>query len=642
MEKVLKILHLEDDLNDVELARLALEADGLECETVIVKDQAGFILALDTGDFDLILADYALPAFDGLTALLLTRERNLNIPFIFLSGVMGEERAIDSLKIGATDYVLKSRLSRLGQTVRRALKSQANELSLWQVADLLRIENERFRVLSQEFKTLLDAIPDKITLRSPDFKLIWANKVATDALHRGEDIVGHPCYAALHYKNEQCEGCPSIESLRTGKIATAIMTPPDKSIWEVRSIPICEENQHVVSVIEIARDVSEHRRLEERYFQAQKLETVGTLASGIAHDFNNIMTCISGYGQMINRKIAEDDPHRSYVNIILDATARASKLTRELLHFSSKQLCEKKVVDLNSVIKRAEVFFGKVVKENIEIIVELHDEPLLVLADSHHLEQVLMNLSTNASAAMDKFGKGIYTITSGQVTLKKNDTSCSPGDYALITISDTGEGIDPTIQQRIFEPFFTTKEIGKGSGLGLAVAYGIIKQHDGAINFTSEKNKGTTFRIYLPLISANIPDGENFDREETYIGGTETILLAEDDGLVRSMTKSFLTDFGYSVIEVADGEEAVKLFLKNQDKIDLLFFDLIMPKMSGYESCTKIQKLRPGIKALIASGYLSEAQEIKTVLGSDTFIIEKPYSPGALLQKVRSLLDMAS
>lgn len=293
------------------------------------------------------------------------------------------------------------------------------------------------------------------------------------------------------------------------------------------------------------------------------------------------------------------------------------------------------------MIKTAEKFFKKVISENIEVLIKLQDEPLQVLADRNHLEQVLMNLTTNASDAMAKHEKGLYTISAEQVTLTQNDTSCPPGDYALLTISDSGEGMESATQQRIFEPFFTTKEVGKGSGLGLAVVYGIIKQHGGEINVDSEKNKGTTFRIYLPLIATIAQDETGVAPEETSLDGTETILLAEDDGLVRDMAKTFLTDYGYSVIEAENGEEAVKIFLKNQDNIDLLLFDLVMPQMSGLEACTEIQKLRPGIKALIASGYLPEVQEMKTVQGNSICMVEKPYNPKALLQKVRSMLDMA-
>lgn len=641
MEKSLKILHLEANQNDVALAQAALAAEGIEYEPIIAVNREQFIAELKTGSFDLIISDYLLPSFDGLTALAMTREIYPDLPFIFLTATMGEERAIDSLKSGATDYVLKGRVSRLGQIVRRVLKSKEDQLALWQVADLLRIENERFRILSAEFKTLLDAIPDKITLQSPGFKLIWANKSAVAARAREAEVADRHCYESLHNRKEPCDLCPAVESFRTGEIATAIVTSPDKCIWELRTIPICDAGC-IIGVIEIARDISEHRRLEDRYFQAQKLETVGTLASGIAHDFNNILTCINGYGQLLlNRGLTEDDPQRTYINIILDAADRAARLTSELLQFSKKQPCEQKPVDLNNVIKTAEKFFKKVISENIEVLVKLQDEPLQILADRNHLEQVLMNLTTNASDAMARYEKGLYTITTGQVTLGRNDTCAPPGDYALITISDTGEGMEPEMQHRIFEPFFTTKEVGKGSGLGLAAVYGIIKQHGGEINVTSEKNKGTTFRIYLPLITTDAQDETGSNQEETLLGGTETILLAEDDALVRAMATTFLTDYGYSVIATDNGEDAVKIFQRNQDNIDLLLFDLIMPKMNGLEACTEIQKLRPGMKALVASGYLPEVQEIKTVQGNGIYMVEKPYNPRVLLQKVRSLLDVA-
>jgi len=639
VEKGLKILHLEDSLCDVMLAQAALAAEGIKYEPIIAVNREQFSAALMDASLDLIISDYFLPTFDGLTALAMTREIYPDLPFIFLTGTMGEERASASLQSGATDFVLKGRLGRLGQTVRRALKSQEDQSALWQTADLLRIENERFRILSTEFKTLLDGIPDKITLRSPDCKLLWANKSAIAVRNGEEEVVGRHCYEVLHNRKERCERCPAVECFRTGESVTAIVTSPNKSIWELRTIPICDAGS-VISVIEIARDISEQRRLEDRYFQAQKLETVGTLASGIAHDFNNILTCINGYGQLVNRGMDADNPLRTYINIILDAADRAARLTGELLQFSKKQPGEQKSVDLNSVIKTAEKFFIKVISENIEVSIQLQDKPLQILADRHQLEQVLMNLTTNASDAMARYEKGLYTIRTEQVTLNRNDTNC-PGDYALLTVTDTGEGMEPETQQRIFEPFFTTKEVGKGTGLGLAAVYGIIKQHGGEINLTSEANKGTTFRIYLPLITAKAQDESSSDPEEAQLGGTETILLAEDDALVRAMAITFLTDYGYSVIEAENGEEAVKIFLQNQNTIDLLLFDLIMPKMNGLEACAEIQKLRPGIKALIASGYLPELQEKKTVPQNGICMVEKPYNPKALLQKVRSLLDMA-
>jgi signal transduction histidine kinase/DNA-binding response OmpR family regulator len=640
VERSWKILHLEDSQCDMALAQAALVAEGIDYEPIVAVNREEFSVALAAGGVDLIISDYTLPAFDGLTALAMTRALYPDLPFIFFTGTMAEEKAIASLKSGATDYVLKGRLTRLGQIVRRALQSQEDQLALRQAADSLRRENERFRVLSKEFKTLLDAIPDKITLRSPDFKLIWANKRAVDALNRGAEVVDRHCFERLHSQKERCEHCPAVASFRTGKSATAVITTADKSLWELRTVPICDAGS-VISVIEIARDISEQRRLEERCLQAQKLEIVGTLASGIAHDFNNILTCINGYGLMLSRNTAEDDPQRTYINKILDASARAAKLTSELLQFSKKQPGQQTELDLNNVIKAAEKFVQRVFNENIDVRIKLPEEPLPLWADGHHLEQVLMNLATNARDAMAKDEKGCYTITADKVTLSGKETSSPPGAYALLTVSDTGEGMEPVTQQRIFEPFFTTREVGKGSGLGLAAVYGIIKQHGGEISVSSRKNQGTTFTIYLPLLTTATRNESGATPGEAPCGGAETILLAEDDALVRAMATTFLTDYGYTVLAAENGEAAVQLFLQNQDNIDLLLFDLLMPKMNGLEACKEIQKVRPGIKALIASGYLPEAQALDTGPGDRVSMVAKPYNPATLLQKVRSLLDMA-
>lgn len=636
MDKRIKILHLEEEMAETERVRLSLEADNLSCEIVVVNHLEQFASVLDGADFDLILAGESL----SLKALETIRDHYPSLPFILLANALEGGWDLDSLEDGVTDFVLKDRLEGLGQTIRRAIKCKEKELALWQAADLMGIEHEQFRILSHEYKSLLDAIPDRISLRTADFKLVWANKAATEAIVDGTDITGRFCYEAFHHKKVHCEGCPAIESFHTGKVATAVMTTLDKRIWEVRSLPIYEDGQSVSKVIEIARDISERRRLEHQYYQAQKLETIGTLASGIAHDFNNILTCISGYGQILSRKMSEDNPQRAYVDIILDAANRAANLTGELLHFSSRQSCEQTIIDLNGVINTARKFFSKAMSENIDIRIHFHPEALNIFANRNHLEQVLMNLAINANHAMNKLEKGVFTVTTSQVSLKEGETCCPAGEYALLTISDTGEGMDLKTQQRAFEPFFTTKEVGKGSGLGLAVAYGIVQQHNGEITLSSEKDNGTTFRIYLPLVTTESCAVSDSNPEIRLLGGSETILLAEDDSLVRAMAQSLLTDFGYCVMTAENGEEAVDLFTRHPEQFDLLIFDLVMPKMNGYEASLKIQKMRPGLKTLISSGYLPEAQGIKPVLGGDTFLIEKPYTPEVLLQKVRNILDM--
>ncbi|MDZ4184947.1 MAG: PAS domain-containing protein, partial [Desulfuromonadales bacterium] len=404
--------------------------------------------------------------------------------------------------------------------------------------------------------------------------------------------------------------------------------------------PVKDASGEITHFIAIKRDLTEQRKLEAQLHHAQKMESIGTLAGGIAHDFNNILTTIIGYGTYALMKMTPDDPKRQYVQHMLEASDRAAHLTKDLLLFSRKQIFSKKPVELNLVVAKMEKFLSRVIGEDIEVKTIPLRSSLPVLADDYQLEQVLMNLATNARDAMPH--GGILTVTTEEVVLSKKFVATqnfgTPGPYALITVTDTGCGMDEPTRQRIFEPFFTTKEVGKGTGLGLAVAYGIIQQHEGFINVYSEPGMGTTFRIYLPLITAKI--SEEFQTpEEASVGGTETILLAEDDEYVRAMTKSVLTEFGYTIIEAVNGAEAVSKFNEFNETIDLLLLDMIMPKMNGKEALDEIRQLRPDIKAIFSSGYAPETIRQKAALAEGVHLIAKPASPTELLKKVRQVLD---
>jgi PAS domain S-box-containing protein len=406
--------------------------------------------------------------------------------------------------------------------------------------------------------------------------------------------------------------------------------------------PVKDANGEITHFIAIKRDLTEQRKLEEQLHHAQRMESIGTLAGGIAHDFNNILSAIIGYGQFSLLKMPADDPLRHNIESMLEAADRAARLTRELLTFSRKQPIDKKPVDLNLVVAKVEKFLRKVIGEDITYSTIIHEAPLPVLADGHQLEQVLMNLATNARDSMPK--GGALTVATENILLDRDFVSANgfltPGPYALITVSDTGEGMEEATRQRIFEPFFTTKDVGKGTGLGLAVTYGIIKQHDGYINVYSEPGEGATFRIYLPLIPRpDVGEEPPVLQEEAPAGGTETILLAEDDEDVRVLTKRLLMEFGYAVIEAVDGEEAVSKFTENRAKIDLILTDLIMPKMNGKEAVDEIRKIHPGIKVIFSSGYAPDTIQQKAELTDGCHLIVKPVSPRELLRKVRSVLD---
>ena len=392
----------------------------------------------------------------------------------------------------------------------------------------------------------------------------------------------------------------------------------------------------------VATDITEHKKLEKNYLHAQKMESIGTLAGGVAHDFNNILTVIVGLGEMTLMKMAGDNPQRGNIEGILEAAERATHLTRELLLFSRKQQSERRPVDLNAIVARMEKFLHRIIGEDIALKQVPHGSSLPILADSNQLEQVLMNLAVNARDAMPQGGELILRTT--ETVLDEGFVAThgygQPGLYALLTVSDSGTGMDKATQQRIFEPFFSTKEVGKGTGLGLAVVYGIIKQHDGFITVYSEPGQGSTFRIYLPLTTAVRPE-IGAQQEHPVVGGTETILLAEDNDLVREMVTTVLTEAGYTVIVAVDGAEAVRKFRENAGAIQLLLFDLIMPKMNGRAAADEIHKLQPAMKTIFASGYAPDIAQQKATLDDGSKLIFKPVSPRDLLKKVRDALDGA-
>ncbi|MDP2279549.1 MAG: ATP-binding protein, partial [Nitrospirota bacterium] len=373
----------------------------------------------------------------------------------------------------------------------------------------------------------------------------------------------------------------------------------------------------------------------------------------IAHDFNNILTAIIGYGHILKMRLKEGDPSKACIEQILASADRAANLTQSILAFSRKQISSPEPVRLKGIIENVKRVLQRLIGENIELRTEFAGEELIVMADSGQIEQVLVNLCTNARDAMPEGGVlAIKTrrVHSSQFAVQGQDNVNSelstvnrePTDYAEISVIDTGTGMDEKTRERIFEPFFTTKEVGKGTGLGLSMVYGIIKQHHGHISVQSEIGKGTTFKIYLPL--TEIAVSKEIGTAEAAItsasgGGAETILLAEDEEAVRKLTKTVLEEFGYTVIEAGDGEEAVSKFTANKDRIDLLLFDIVMPRMNGREAYERIKKIKPKLKVLFTSGYPSDFTHKSEILAEGLDFIGKPVSPDKLVRKVREVLD---
>src|SRR4030042_5309492 len=401
-----------------------------------------------------------------------------------------------------------------------------------------------------------------------------------------------------------------------------------------------DEKGNSVSYRGMMRDVTEQRRLESQLLHAQKMEAVGTLTGGIAHEFNNMLTTIMGYGKLLHEEMIEDDPLKHNVEMIIASSERAANLIQSLLAFSREQIIKPMPVSINEIIKRVEKLLLRIIGEDIELKTMLADRDLIINVDSGQIEQVLINIATNARDAMPDGGRLIISTELVELDEKylKTYNYGKPGDYALISVTDTGTGMDGNVRERIFEPFFTTKEIGKGTGLGLSMGYGIIKQHNGYVNAYSELGKGTTFKIYLPVVELEVKEVETAIPAAP-VGGTETILLAEDDKEVRNLIKDILQRFGYKVIEAVDGEDTIKKFVDDKDKIQLLILDVIMPKKSGKEAYDEIKHIRPDVKALFTSGYASETIYKKGLFEEGIHLVSKPLSPKELLKKVREVLD---
>jgi PAS domain S-box-containing protein len=408
--------------------------------------------------------------------------------------------------------------------------------------------------------------------------------------------------------------------------------------WERVSISSVRDTSGTIThFIAVKEDITNQKSLEDQFRQAQKMEAIGQLAGGIAHDFNNILTAIIGYAHMLKMKLINDEKLGAYADYILSLSDKAANLTQSLLAFSRKQIINPKPVNLNDIIRTVEKLLFRIIGEDIKLKTMLSEKDLVVMADHVQIEQALMNLATNARDAMPEGGR--LTIETEDVAMDheyiKEHGYGTEGLYAVISVTDSGEGMDKETKGKIFEPFFTTKEVGKGTGLGLAMVYGIVKQHEGYINVYSEPGKGTTFRIYIPLIQARVEEikPEFIQPLET---GTETILLAEDEPEVRAFTIKLLEEYGYKVIDAVDGEDAIGKFKLHKDAIQLVLLDVIMPNRSGREVYEKIRNVRPDIKVLFTSGY--PADHINGIIEKGSDFILKPVSPTKLLQKIREML----
>ncbi len=505
---------------------------------------------------------------------------------------------------------------------------------------------EALRDAHQRLSFHVNRMPLAYIVWDQDFRVVEWNPAAERIFGwKPDEVLGkHPCGFIVPPEEQ-----PHIErvwsKLFEGDESSFSITPNirkdgKKVVCEWFSTPLRDASGNVSGVLSMVHDITEKTQLERQLQMGRRMEAVGTLAGGIAHDLNNVLTVILGYGELLRARVAGDPKALADLNEILLAAERAAMLTRQLLTFARRQVVEPVNLDLRDVVKDLMKFFVKVAGEQIEVKTFLAADTQTIRADRGQIEQVLMNLVINARDAMP--GGGKLLVETRGVVLEEEYTQehqyMKKGRYALLAVSDTGVGMDEATRERAFEPFFTTKAPEKGTGLGLSVVYGIVKQHNGYILLYSEPGKGSTVKIYFPVIDAS-PDIKIPVEMEPIRGGSETILLAEDEESIRTLAERSLKDIGYTVFTARNGEDAIGIFRRHGEKIALAVLDVVMPRMGGKEVFEVMRKENPGLKAIFMSGYSMNAIHEAFVIKPDTPFLGKPFAPTVLARKVREVLD---
>ena len=767
MAAPLHVVLIEHSVADAELNLHELELAGFHCRPKVFAARAEFLEHLGHFPFDVVLADYQLPGWTGMDAFSAMRKAGHDVPFILVTGFLGEEIAVDCIKQGVTDFVLKDHLARLPLVVARALeekalrdarnfmiethrRSEANSLLLfahnplpmwvleWASLQVLQVndaaishygydrmeflemhagdlhpteevprlfaafqngfapeqhgrqwhhrrkdgsvidvemflhkmeysgnpaalvvaqditERKRAEAERQKFFTLVENSRDFIAVADLNDNVEYVNPagrallgiagadavkgtysidyVTADDLPLVYDTILPALRTAGHWAGE----------LRFRHRATGQAIPVDFVGFQVKD-PETGQGRYVACV---SRDITERRALEQQLRHAQKFEAIGQLAGGIAHDFNNVIGAILGWAELGKEQAASSGPPLlTYFEKIHAQCDRVTALVWQLLAFARRQILEPRVLNLNQTVQEVLNLLDKVIGKDIEIRYVLADNLYDVRADPTQVEQVLMNLCINSRDAMPESGLLTIETRNAEFTEEqcRSAPGLKPGRYAELRVSDTGTGMDAAVRERIFEPFFTTKGTGKGTGLGLATVFGIVKQHGGYILVESELSLGSTFRLFFPADETG-DKSEYFHpvvETEPVRGGSETILIADDHEGIREMAEAALTALGYEVLLAKDGEEAVAMFTERSDDISLILFDVIMPRMSGPQAYAAIMAGKPGISVIFATGYSNELGALADLADRGVTILRKPYSPGVLCRRVREVLDQA-
>lgn len=623
-----RILIVEDDEAVATLQRRSLERDGFHVLTACTAEQAHEMLR--DGDVELIVLDYRLPGgCTGLDFFEQLKLRGCDLPVIIVTGFSEEITVIRALRAGVRDFVTKSLtyLDYLPDAVRRVLHQVHTE--------------DRVR----EQAALLDKVRDAIFVRDLEGRIQFWNASA-ERLYgwQATEAIGANAFELLEGGDSPQLRLASTTLLRNSEWTGELQQcTKDGRLLTVEShwTLVADGDWHRRSVLVVNTDVTEKRSVQSQLLHMQRMESIGTLAGGVAHEFNNLLQAIRGYTHFAMSGLAADDTRRRDLDQVLAAAERATSLTRQLLTFGRREPLSKRMVDPNHVVADLVKMLRPLIGVHIDVVVSLQPGASAVYADPSQLHQAIMNLCLNARDAMPDGGRLVLKTDAVELTEEfcRRNPGSRAGPHVLLTVSDSGCGMSPEVRSRVFEPFFTTKETGRGTGLGLAMTYSMVQQHEGTIHVSSEPGKGTTFRMYLPAAGVEEANSDEQPLAEGANGGTEVVLVAEDDPLICGMLTRMLESAGYSVLVAADGDEALRSFEQHADVISLVILDSLMPKLSGSEVFASMKAIKPDLRAVLSSGNGINPDQVHEIADQGMIFLQKPFDTDTLLRVARTALD---